>query len=116
MAFEMIDCEVRFAKAYCQTLGDGRANHERTGQSGTAGGRKCIHFRQINLGRACSAIEQPRRVDQMIARRDLRHDPAEFFMRGNLRRDLAGKQLVPGVIVASAQDRNGGLIARGFNG
>ena len=52
----------------------------------------------------------------MVARCDLRHDPAEFFVRGNLRRDLTGKQFVPGVIVAHAQDRHGGLIAGGFNG
>jgi len=115
VAFEMIDCQVRFAKADCQTLGDGRANHERTRQARSAGGRKCIDFRQIDLGLACSVIEQPRRIDQMIARRNLRHDPAEFFMRGNLRCDFAGKQLVR-VIVASTQDRDGGFIARRFKG
>ena len=52
----------------------------------------------------------------MVARCDLRHDPAEFFVRGNLRRDFTGKQCVPGVIVAYAQDRHGGLIAGGFKG
>ena len=42
MAFEMIDCEVRFAKPDCQSFGDGRADHERTRQTGSAGCCKCI--------------------------------------------------------------------------
>jgi hypothetical protein len=110
MALEMVDREIRFAKADRQALGDGRTNHERTRESGAAGRRKSIDFPQIDLCRAYSAIEQPRRVDQMIARGDLRHDPAELLMRGDLRGDFAGKQFMP-VIAASAQDRNGGLIA-----
>src|SRR6266436_2435830 len=50
----------------------------------------------------------------MVARSYLRHDPAEFFVRGNVRGDFAGKQFVLGVIVASAQHRHGGLITGGF--
>ena len=49
----------------------------------------------------------------MIARGNLRHDPAEFFMCGDLRRDFAGKQFFR-AIIACAQDRDGGLIARSF--
>src|SRR5215831_2950281 len=49
----------------------------------------------------------------MIARGNLRHDPAEFFMCGNLRGDFAGKQFMR-VITSSAQDRHSSLIARSF--
>lgn len=51
-------------------------------------------------------------MDQMISRRDLRHDSTIFFMSSDLRCHFTRKQLMAGII--AAQNRYCGLIARGF--
>src|SRR6266581_1212151 len=114
MSFEMVDREVRFDEANCQTLRNRRANHERTRQTWSAGRRKCINVRHADPSVTCRAFQKSRRVHEMIARSNLGHDSTIFFMRGDLRCDFAGKQLRAGVVIGAAQDRYGGLVARGF--
>jgi hypothetical protein len=111
MAFEMIDREVRFAKANRLSFGIRRANHERTRQTGSAGCRKYIDHRHVDLCIKCRLFQKSRRVHKMIARSNLGYDPAMFFMLGDLGSDFAGKQLQAGVAVAPAQNRDGGFVA-----
>ena len=44
MAFEMIDREIRFPETERETLGERRADHERTGQTRSARGREGVDF------------------------------------------------------------------------
>ena len=44
MAFEMIDGEIGLPESQRESLGDGRADHERAGQTRPAGRRKRVHF------------------------------------------------------------------------
>ena len=111
MAFEMIDREVRFAKANRQSFGNRCANHERTRQTGSAGCRKYIDHRHVDLCVKRRPFQKSRRVHKMITRSNLGYDPAMFFMLGDLGSDFAGKQLQAGVAVAPAQNRDGGFVA-----
>ena len=84
MAFEMIDREVGFAETDRETFGDGRADHERTGQARSGGRGECIDIDEVDLGRPDGPLEQPRRVHEVIARGDFWNHAAVFFMLGYL--------------------------------
>jgi hypothetical protein len=55
-------------------------------------------------------------MDQVIPRRDLRHDTAEFFMLGNLRRDFAREQVRAALVFSTAQNGYSGFVARSLQG
>jgi hypothetical protein len=94
MAFEMVNGQVRPASAEGEPLGDGRADHQRAGQTGPGGRGKSIHFAWGNAGYGQRFLQQTRRVQEMVSRSYFRNDAAIGFMF-RLRRDLAGEQFAP---------------------
>ena len=108
MPFEVIDREVRFPETSRETFGNRGADHQRACEAGSACGCARVHIFHFDLGLACGALEQTGRMDEMIARSNLGHNSPMFFMLGDLRGDFARQQFM------SAQDRDGCLIARGF--
>src|SRR5262245_57718559 len=57
VSFEMINSQVRFAEADSQSFRNGCTDHQRTSQTGAAGGSKRVDFRQAGLRRDRSTIE-----------------------------------------------------------
>src|SRR2546425_9193544 len=114
MTLEMVDREVRFAKADGETFRNGGADHQRTGEAGSAGCGKRVDLRHLDLSLARYQLEESGRVHQMITRSDFGNNAAIFSVFRYLRRDFAGQQLRAGVAVASAQDRDRGFVARSF--
>ena len=94
MAFEMIDGEIWFSGPERETLRHRRADHQRTRQTGTGSRGKNIDFIQRDAGLLQRALEQTRRAQKMIPRRDLGNHAAISLMFG-LRRDFAREQFVP---------------------
>ena len=88
MAFQMINGEIRFARAHRETLCNRRADHQRARQARPGRRRECIDAVERASGRSERMLEQPRRVHEMIARSHFRHHAAVCFVFG-LRRDFA---------------------------
>jgi len=70
MSFDMIDTHVPFVRSRLPNPFAIATDHQRTRQRAT-GGSERIRFLAPGFRCDRSAIEKPRRVDQMIARRDL---------------------------------------------
>ncbi len=115
MSFQMINREKWFAGADSQTFRRRISDEQRAGKSRSAGGREGVDLIDRSVrGRDC-APEQTRQLREMISRRDFRHDPAEFFVLGDLRRHFAGEHVRTGLAVAAAQNRDCGFVAGCFN-
>src|SRR3954465_13885697 len=89
MSFEVVDREIWFIETESQAFRDRRANHERTGQARSTGGRERVNFSEANSSFDNGVFEQTRRVHKMITGRHFRNDAAELLVLGHLRRDLA---------------------------
>ena len=115
MSFQMINREKWFAGADSQTFRGRISDEQRAGKSRSAGGREGVDLIDRNVrGRDC-ALEQTRQLREMISRCDFRHDPAEFFVLGNLRRHFAGEQVRTGLAFAATQNRDCSFVAGCFN-
>ena len=107
MSLEMVDGEIRFTETNRQTFGDGRSNHERNGQAGSARRREGIDADDVDPGVADCAFEQARRVHEVTSRSDFRHDASIRLVLG-LRCDVAHEQL------RAAQNGDGRFVAGSF--
>src|SRR5207248_6460030 len=65
------------------------SDHQRACETGSACGRERVHIFHFDLGLACGALEQTRRMDEVIARSNLGHNSPMFFMLRDLRGDFA---------------------------
>src|ERR1041385_5182582 len=90
MPFEMIDRQIGPGKRDSETFRDRGADHERTGQSRSRGRSKRVDPGNINLCITQRAIDQTRRVKEMVPRGYLRHYSAVFLVLRDLGSDLAG--------------------------
>src|SRR5213076_2074505 len=115
MSFQMINREKWFAGADSQTFRRRISDEQRAGKSRSAGGREGVDLTDRNIRGRHYALEQTRQLREMISRCDFRHDPAEFFVLGNLRRHFAGEQVRTGLAVAAPQNRDCGFVAGCFN-
>ncbi len=95
-------------------VGDGLPRREphqqRADQSGSAGDRHPLNFRQGNATLCQRFLDHHRNRFQVFARGEFRHDTAVFGVNVHLRGDDTGKHLA-----AVAHDRRGGFVTGRFD-
>src|ERR1044071_726310 len=87
MSFEMIDRYDRNAEAVGETLSAGDADEERADESRSRGDGDRVDVAPFRVRVAERARNERKKMLEMLARRDLRHDAAERLMPLDLRRN-----------------------------
>ena len=93
MTLEMIDREIWFSEADGQTFRVDAPIMSELARPGPLVAAKASISPNVIFADRHRALEQTRRVHQMIARRDFRNDAAVFFVLRDLRCDFAREQL-----------------------
>src|SRR5215471_11519784 len=107
MSFEVMNADDRLVHGEAKGVGHARPDQQSAGESRALRIRDSVELGEFALRFAEYALCQRQHAPNMVARSELRHDPAVGFMQRDLRMERMRKQTTASVIYGEA-----GFVAR----